>query len=590
MGAAVYLVSWRLNDETSPWLGSVELPQGGSVQIGRAPESDIRLDDSAVSRSHAVIMANDNGVEVADTGSANGTRLGESHVSHSNWAGDMPVRIGPFELHLSYQQPAAPPPLPEHSEPVPSYSMPPEFQAQPEPEYATGHPESGEYRPMDLSGPAHYYGASFEGERAHSIDARPRLLRGTDSLWTAAVHRRDAFADTVRHFLDRHDMSAQLVVSPRNDYPPRLTLDSWLPVRGDYGAGLDTRLRSSLEVEIGVKPFHDHKFEHKVKLLKAGRTYNLQLPEKVANFNERDLGEWVAFAINQGHPPRRKYNSLEILLYSFLPFLAFRNKLSRTFRNSYFRPRNFVYLLAIIAAVVAFATPAYQGNVKAIAGGVAIVLFAVLYFTRARETLDCTPPTPVETPRALTFWGSWDVVLPDLGREYSSVQPRIIQAISEDRPERFEVIEEEIPYWTPTGVEQRRRHVFQHRQCQVHVHVYNIGPDLFVGWDAFLNTNQWTDADFAVSSKRDGGRKVRFREIKPSTYDPTEFDWIDLRGLAEFVHRRIERIIKRLLKEREIDIDLDFKIVRSDIGNAGDKGKKKSGASDAKRVFQLFRR
>jgi len=44
----------------------------GEWAIGRAPESDIRIDDDRVSRRHAVVRASEDGWELSDGGSLNG--------------------------------------------------------------------------------------------------------------------------------------------------------------------------------------------------------------------------------------------------------------------------------------------------------------------------------------------------------------------------------------------------------------------------------------------------------------------------------------------------------------------------------------
>jgi len=53
----------------------VPLPKQGELLIGRAPEAEIRLDGSSVSRRHALFRVLDTGFSVRDLGSANGTLL-----------------------------------------------------------------------------------------------------------------------------------------------------------------------------------------------------------------------------------------------------------------------------------------------------------------------------------------------------------------------------------------------------------------------------------------------------------------------------------------------------------------------------------
>jgi hypothetical protein len=55
----------------------------GEWVIGRAPESDIRIDDDRVSRRHAVVRALPSGWELTDGGSLNGIWLGGRQVQRA---------------------------------------------------------------------------------------------------------------------------------------------------------------------------------------------------------------------------------------------------------------------------------------------------------------------------------------------------------------------------------------------------------------------------------------------------------------------------------------------------------------------------
>src|SRR5688572_10383661 len=75
----------------------------GITVLGRGPTSTIVLNHPQVSRRHAEIRNNGAGPEIADQGSANGTRVNNVELPVKEWqplhAGDR-VEIGPFSLNV----------------------------------------------------------------------------------------------------------------------------------------------------------------------------------------------------------------------------------------------------------------------------------------------------------------------------------------------------------------------------------------------------------------------------------------------------------------------------------------------------------
>lgn len=77
------------------------IPRSGVVSIGRAPESDIFLDDITVSRHHSQIEHRPEGLILRDLGSLNGTYVNRRRIHDEErlQAGDE-VQIGKFRLVL----------------------------------------------------------------------------------------------------------------------------------------------------------------------------------------------------------------------------------------------------------------------------------------------------------------------------------------------------------------------------------------------------------------------------------------------------------------------------------------------------------
>ncbi len=76
------------------------------ITAGRHPESDIFLDDVTVSRRHAEFAKTDQGYEVSDTGSLNGTYVNREAVESSTLTNGDEVQIGKFRLVFLIGSPA----------------------------------------------------------------------------------------------------------------------------------------------------------------------------------------------------------------------------------------------------------------------------------------------------------------------------------------------------------------------------------------------------------------------------------------------------------------------------------------------------
>jgi len=85
------------------------LPAGGDVySVGRAPESDIFLDDVTVSRRHAEFRHGAQGWSIRDAGSLNGTYVNRKRVNDRQLIGGEEVQIGKFRfVFLASAEPTA---------------------------------------------------------------------------------------------------------------------------------------------------------------------------------------------------------------------------------------------------------------------------------------------------------------------------------------------------------------------------------------------------------------------------------------------------------------------------------------------------
>lgn len=78
--------------------GSRYLLDEDEVTVGRDPRADILLDDSTVSRSHAVFRRTAGTFEVIDSGSLNGTYVNRHRVDRATLRNGDEIMIGKFRL------------------------------------------------------------------------------------------------------------------------------------------------------------------------------------------------------------------------------------------------------------------------------------------------------------------------------------------------------------------------------------------------------------------------------------------------------------------------------------------------------------
>jgi len=81
-----------------PNAGSTFALDTASTSIGRHPDSDLFLDDVTVSRRHAVIRRADDGYEISDVGSLNGTYVDGERIDTVPLEDMDEVQIGRFVL------------------------------------------------------------------------------------------------------------------------------------------------------------------------------------------------------------------------------------------------------------------------------------------------------------------------------------------------------------------------------------------------------------------------------------------------------------------------------------------------------------
>ncbi len=85
------------------------LPPGRSVVAGRAPGSDLHLENDTVSRHHAELRADADGIALRDLGSANGTLINGTPSTRGRLREDDVVTFGSVAFRVARETPPGPP-------------------------------------------------------------------------------------------------------------------------------------------------------------------------------------------------------------------------------------------------------------------------------------------------------------------------------------------------------------------------------------------------------------------------------------------------------------------------------------------------
>jgi len=420
---------------------------------------------------------------------------------------------------------------------------------------------------------------------APSIDARPALPISTsaDSLWDRAAERRDWVAAYIGRFFKSRGIDAWVRVSKPGEYPLFVAVDSWMPVgQTDITATLD---KSFLCVTISVAPYLESPLLYKVELHRHGRKFSAEHWSLSAD----ELQELVCYLLDGGKRPRFFVNRVPLALRvigAFVPFVGRppRNKLIPEARPNLMSsaPALLFYAGILLVAMAAqwfltdpgdeFGEGGGSAMLSAWAAMAALAMFSVAaWMVRRRPVVEAIPKQSVRTPRREYQVDSWHVSVPGAGEQFERFKQRIYDvARSSDRS--IDASIEIHQTFAHRCVEERERLVLSKGQTTLHVHVYQFEKDAFVGWASHLNWSRWAEGE-VISKRIKDKRRVDFKALAVGVHVPTEFDLIEADVLAETTHRRIVDEIKAFLKEREIEADLDFKIIRGDRSKALEEGK-----------------
>jgi hypothetical protein len=175
---------------------------------------------------------------------------------------------------------------------------------------------------------------------------------------------------------------------------------------------------------------------------------------------------------------------------------------------------------------------------------------------------------PLSEPRFLSYLDAWQTVIFDAGHDVESIRKRVMSLFAHADRQRFTCAVERIWHWGLDGKIEREQIVLRHGRGVVFCQIYGYGSDLYVGWDAHLNIGTWREKQVSSGIDRDTKQRVTLMAVEPATQPTGEYDLVDLNCLLEWTHAQLAKVLKQYVKERQIDQEIDFTIIRGDRAHA----------------------
>jgi len=413
------------------------------------------------------------------------------------------------------------------------------------------------------------------------VDACPSIQAASNSEWARSEVLRDSFARRIEETANNLRVRVLVSRSQPGVYPSSIRMTAWWPVDEDASAVVTER--HELSISIDPNPYLTHPIEFDVKLiakdrLRAFRDWRL---------DERDVAALTSYVLGRGPEPAVLKDAARRTLWAGLPILsAFveQNKLIAAARPKRITGPNLLGFGGLAMGALGFAaTSSLPSSVATLMmfAGVSMLVAGGIWASR-RPHVYSLVKRPTTDPRYLFLVDSWHTSVPGVGANFADLVSRIERAVW-NLDASIAMAWETHQFRTPYGYEERNRITLTKGQAVVHVHMYPFAQDAFIGWDGFLNWSRWAETQPVSISVQDGNR-VEFRNLTVAHHSPTEFDLVEFNALSELVHRRMITEVQAFLRERHIEAELDFTIIRGSRDTALSAGRSAvSGSGQAPR-------
>lgn len=194
---------------------------------------------------------------------------------------------------------------------------------------------------------------------------------------------------------------------------------------------------------------------------------------------------------------------------------------------------------------------------------------------------------PLAEPRIPYLLDAWQTVVFGAGTDAVLVRDRLMELFTAAHQQRFTCQLERIWRWGLDGKAEREQMVLRYGRGIVYAQVYSYGSDLYVGWEAHMNLGTWREKAIASGIDRETGERVQVMTVEHAVQPTTEYDLVDVNCLLEWTHAQVTQVLRRHIRERQIDQEIDFTIIRGDRQSATRvDGKPTAGPDERSRRFR----
>lgn len=369
----------------------------------------------------------------------------------------------------------------------------------------------------------------------------PILERSPEVSWVKAETTRDQIYGWLLEECEREGVDALVLKSGPFVYPNWVKFECWIP-KADR---LLTE-RASAIITIEPKPFHQYELELTVGIENRGKTkthYGLTRLDKMV------AGLLVKYLLRGSSEPQ--FGDYKIRRYPWQIWKCNKVVALKT---------DWEARLCGALAIIGFMTIAFFGL------GLILLIVSFIWGHQLskRPLLVRSSGKPDGEPRNLVRVDSWQTVVSGLGRDSEVMRARFLQALDQPPIKGLRHRVERIWYWGLDSKEEREQIVLGLGRGLVFCQIYGYGEELFVGWDGCLNVGQWVEKNVSKGFDRKSNNLVQVNSVVPGIQQVSEYDVTDLSCVIEWSHAKLVDLLKKLMGERKIEQEVDFKIIRGD--------------------------